>query len=72
MSLVDTQALGLLGTGVLEAVAFVGGRVPEDGVVDWGDIEILHDALDPCWDSVDAFSVGEDQCDLVDGVSRPS
>lgn len=70
MSLVDSQALGLLRTGVLEAVTFVGGRVPEDGVVDWGDTEILHDALDPCWDSVDAFSVGEYECDLVDGVNR--
>lgn len=69
MSLVDTQALGLLGTGVLEVVTFVGGRVPEDGIVDRGDAEILDDALDPCGDSVDAFSVGEDQGDLVNGVS---
>jgi hypothetical protein len=64
VSLVDTQTLGLLGSGMFEVVALVGGRVPEYGVVYWGDVQILDDTFDPGWDSIDTLAVGENHCDL--------
>lgn len=65
VSLVDTQALGLLGPAMLEGVALVGGRVPEYSVVYRGDVQVLDDSLDPGWDSVDTLAAGENHCDLI-------
>lgn len=66
MSLVDAQTLWLLGPGMLEGVALICGRIPEDSVVDWRDVEILHDSLDPYWEAIDALSTGQNHGDLSD------
>ena len=58
---VDTGALGLRGTGVLEDV-FLG--VPESCVVYWTDGQILRDILDPCGQPVDVSHIGGIQRDL--------
>lgn len=42
---------------------FVRG-IPEDGIVDWGEGEILGDSLDPRWNSVNVFTVGGGHGDL--------
>lgn len=47
---------------VLEAIRV--GRVPEAGVVNGRDVEVLSDALDPSWQSVDALAVALDHRDL--------
>jgi hypothetical protein len=49
---------------LFEGIPFAGGWVPENGVVVWGDVEVLHDPLDPCWDTIDALAFGEDHGDL--------
>lgn len=51
---------------MLEGVALICGRIPEDSVVDWRDVEILHDSLDPYWEAIDALSTGQNHGDLSD------
>jgi hypothetical protein len=63
VGLVDAGALGLRGALVLENVLV--GRVPETGIVDGGDIEVLGDAGDPGGEALLAgVVVGNDKGDL--------
>lgn len=70
MRLVYTSTEWLLGAGVLEDIFFVGGRVPESGVVCRRHGKILRDIFDPGWETVDPLSVGKDERDLDLGVVR--
>jgi hypothetical protein len=38
--------------------------IPEDGIVDWGEGEILGDSLDPGWKSVNLFTLGSGHGEL--------
>jgi hypothetical protein len=63
VGLVDAGALGLRGALVLENVLV--GRVPEPGIVDGGDIEVLGDAGDPGGEALLAsVVVGNNEGDL--------
>jgi hypothetical protein len=65
MGFIDTGARRLWRTLVLEDIAFVGGWVPEAGVVDGGDGEFLGDARDPGGDALlSGVVVGCDEGDL--------
>ena len=47
MCFVDSYAFGLLRSRMFEDISFVRGRVPESGIVDRGDLEVLSDICDP-------------------------
>lgn len=71
MGFVDTRTLGLRGLGVFEGVALVLGRVPEAGIVDGRDVEILGDSRDPSRNALlSGVIVGYDEGDLDLGVMR--
>ena len=61
---VDSDTLSLLGSGVLEDVTFVRGRIPESCIVDGGNVEVLSDICDPGWYAFDSFAGGSDHGEL--------
>ena len=65
MGFVDAGGGGLWRALVLEGVFLVGGWVPEAGVVDGGDREVLRDASDPSgYPLLSRVVVGCDEGDL--------
>ena len=62
--LVYAHIIGLGRSRVLELVLLGLGRVPEARLVNGGDVEVLRDALDPGWDTLNALPMGKNQRDL--------
>ncbi|KAI3492991.1 hypothetical protein L1887_42366 [Cichorium endivia] len=66
--LVDLDVIGLGRLGVLDGVALLLGRVPEARVVHGRNVQILRDAEDPCWQTLDPLARGQEHGDLELGV----
>lgn len=65
VSFVDASTARLCWPGMLEDVALFLGRVPESGVVDGRNRQVLGDAGDPCWDALlTGMVVGGDEGNL--------
>jgi len=64
MGLVNSEAWGFRGRWVLWDVALVLWGVPETGVVDRRDVEVLGDAGDPGREAFYALAVGQNHGDL--------
>jgi hypothetical protein len=62
--LVYTSTCGLLRPSVLELVGLGSWRVPETGIVCGRHGKILCHVLDPSWESIDMFAVGQVKRDL--------
>ena len=55
MGFVYAGALWLGRAWVFENVPFILGAMPKHSIVDGREVQILGDASDPCWDSLQAF-----------------